>query len=61
MGGAYPKQLLTVVIWADARKTFGFAPEVKYKDKPVCVTGKVDTYKGQPQIVIYSVSQIVEK
>lgn len=61
MGAAYPKQQLTLVIWSNIRKTFAAAPEVAYNGKTVCVTGKIDTYKNQPQIVIYAASQITEK
>ena len=61
MGAAYPKQQLTIVIWSNIRKTFPVAPEQAYNGKTVCVTGKIDTYKNQPQIVIYSAAQISEK
>lgn len=58
MGAAYPNQLLTVVIWGDKRKLFSYAPEVKLKNKNVCVSGKVEIYKGKPQIVIKDVKQL---
>src|SRR6185436_13428013 len=45
VGGNYPNSPLTIVIWSDVRKTFTDKPEEYYKDKEVCVTGKVELYK----------------
>ena len=58
MGAAYPKQLLTVVIWGDKRKLFGYAPEEKLKNKNICVTGKIAVYEGKAQIVISDINQL---
>ena len=60
-GGKYPDAPLTVVIWADARAKFEEKPEVFYKDKDVCISGKISLYKNKPQIVVYNVKQIVVK
>ena len=60
-GAAYPNAPLTVVIWADARAKFKEAPEVFYKDKAVCITGKIILYKEKPEIVVYAETQIVLK
>ena len=60
LGAAYPNQLLTVVIYGEARKLFKEAPEVFFKDKNICVTGKITLYKDKPQIVIYRPEQIIE-
>jgi hypothetical protein len=46
----YPAQIFTVLIWGDSREKFG-APEEKYRDKQVCVTGKITEYRGAPEIV----------
>jgi micrococcal nuclease len=59
VGAAYPNNPLTLVIWADTRATFATAPETMYKDKAICVTGKVELYKDKPQIVIYNKEQVV--
>lgn len=48
----YPNQPLTVVIWGVARSNFPEAPEVAYRNKRICVTGRIDTYRGVPQIVV---------
>jgi len=47
----YPEQVFTVVIWGSDRAKFG-RPEVDYKGKRVCVTGKIESYRGVPQIVL---------
>jgi hypothetical protein len=58
-GGAYPDNPLTVVIWPGVRATFKDKPEEFYKDKQVCITGKVELFKEKPQIVIHGESQLV--
>jgi hypothetical protein len=60
-GDKYPNAPLTVVIWADTRQMFKEKPEVFYKDKEVCITGKISLYKDKPQIVVYSEMQITVK
>lgn len=53
MGGLYPDQLLTLVIWGKDRQPFNGIPEKLYKDQDVCVTGKIEMFKDKPQIVLY--------
>ncbi len=60
-GGAYPDAPLTLLIWADARLQFKNPPEVFYKDKNVCISGKIILYKEKPEIVIYDEKQIAVK
>jgi hypothetical protein len=60
-GANYPNSPLTIVIWSDARQKFKEAPEVFYKDKEVCITGKIILYKEKPEIVVYEEKQIVVK
>ncbi len=57
-GGAYPNAPLTIVIWADAREKFIAPPEVFYKDKEVCITGKIILYKEKPEIIVYEEKQL---
>jgi hypothetical protein len=47
----YPNPIFTVLIWGDSRDKFG-APEEKYRDKQICVTGKIAEYRGAPEIVV---------
>jgi hypothetical protein len=39
----YPNQIFTALIWGENREKFG-TPEEKYRDKQVCVTGKLAEY-----------------
>lgn len=54
-----PNQTFTVVIFGEDRKKFG-EPEVTYKNKNICVTGKIEDYRGSPQIVARDPKQISE-
>lgn len=53
----YPNQIFTTVIWGSDRPKFG-RPEVTYRDKNVCVTGKITSYLGIPEIVSNDPKQI---
>ena len=53
----YPHEIFTVVIWGNDRSKFG-APESKYRDARICVTGKIATYRGKPEIVATEPGQI---
>ncbi len=53
----YPSQIFTILIWGDDRGKFG-SPETQYRDADVCVTGKIATYRGTPEIVATEPSQI---
>jgi hypothetical protein len=48
---AYPSQVFTVLIWGESREKFG-TPEEKYREKQICVTGKITEYRGAPEIVV---------
>lgn len=54
----YPNHIFTVVIWGSNRYKFDMSPESYYKWKNICVTGKIGTYKGTPQIEVVEPSQI---
>ena len=54
----YPNQIFAVVIWGLDRKKFNNPPEVFYKGKTICVTGKIKSYKGRPEIIVNDPSQI---
>src|SRR3989339_715395 len=54
----YPDNVFTAVIWDDDRAQFTDAPEVYYKDKSICVSGTIKTYKGKAEIVVKTPSQI---
>ena len=52
MGAKYPNQQLTIVIWADVRKQFTEAPEVALDGHKICVKGRIEMFRGKPQIVL---------
>ena len=47
----YPSQVFTILIWGDNRAKFGTLEE-KYREKQVCVTGRITEYRGAPEIVV---------
>lgn len=55
----YPDQPFSVVIWESARARFDKPPERQFDGKSVCVTGRIETYRGKPQIVVEDPDQIV--
>jgi DNA/RNA endonuclease YhcR with UshA esterase domain len=56
MGGAYPNQAFTGFIPASAASKFSDARQ--YGGQTVSISGKISLYKGKPEIVINSPSQI---
>lgn len=58
MGAAYPAQPLTVVIWGNNRKAFRPDPEEFYKNKEVCIEGRITTYRDKAQIVVITPAQV---
>ncbi len=53
----HPDQALTIVIWGQDRGVFG-QPELTYAKQDLCITGKIETHKGKPQINARDPSQI---
>ena len=53
----YPNQIFTVLIWGTDRPKFG-DPEELYRNKHICITGKISDYKNVPEIVAYEPTQI---
>ena len=53
----YPDQIFTLVIWGSDRPTFG-RPEEIYRDRNLCVTGKITSYLGIPEIVANNPNQV---
>jgi len=46
----YPKEVFIILIWGSDRAKFG-TPETKTKDATVCVTGKITSYRGKPEVI----------
>ena len=57
----YPQQLFTVVIFEENRSKFTPAPEEQFKEKSICVTGKIEAFRGTPEIVVTDPKQIVRR
>jgi hypothetical protein len=53
----YPKEIFTILIWGSDRGKLG-TPESEYSGLRVCVTGKITTYRGVPEIVAGEREQI---
>jgi len=54
----YPDHAFTAVIWGTARSRFEVPPERLFDAKSVCVTGRIETYRGKPQIVVEDPEQV---
>ena len=55
---AYPNHPFVVVIWGSDRGKFPDKPERHYKGSNVCASGLIESYKGKPQIIARSGSQL---
>ena len=53
----YSDHTFTAFLPAENRSKFG-TPEKEYKDKDICVTGKIEDYHGKPEIVLTNPQQI---
>jgi len=53
----YPHQIFTILIWGADRPKFG-DPERTYRDRKVCVSGKITSHREIPEIVITTPGQI---
>lgn len=53
----YPNTPFTAVVFGKDRINFTYEPELYLKDKMICVRGKVQLFKGKPQIVATSEEQ----
>jgi hypothetical protein len=53
----YPQQIFTILIWGTDRPRFG-NPERTYRNKNVCVSGKIISHHGIPEITINTPEQI---
>jgi DNA/RNA endonuclease YhcR with UshA esterase domain len=59
MGGKYPNQAFTAFIPSSSAGQFS-QPQ-QYEDRTVSVSGKITLYKGKPEIIVTSPSQISAK
>jgi DNA/RNA endonuclease YhcR with UshA esterase domain len=59
MGGKYPNQAFTAFIPSSSAAQFP-QPE-QYEGRTVAVSGKITLYKGKPEIIVNSPSQVTAK
>lgn len=57
-GGRYPNPEFTVVIWDAVRRQFEAPPEDLYRDRRICVRGRIQLHEGTPQIEVESPGQV---
>lgn len=50
--------MFTIVIFEENRSKFTPPPDEQFKDKNICVTGKIDQFRGTPQIVVTERKQV---
>ena len=55
----YPDHIFTAVIWGRDRPQFR-QPEVQYRGKQLCVTGRIKMFRGRPEIIVKEPRQISE-
>jgi len=54
----YPGEAFRVVIWSSDRERFKEPPERTYAAKSVCVSGRIQLYRGVPEIVVHDPAQL---
>lgn len=59
VGGDYPDNPFTLVIYAKDRKKFSYDPTEFLVNKNFCTIGKLVEFKGKPQIVLNSEKDLV--
>jgi hypothetical protein len=59
LGEPYPRQVFTAVIFGSDRAKFG-QPET-LQGRNVCVSGKIELYRGKPEIVLHEAGQLREE
>jgi hypothetical protein len=57
----YPNQIFTILIWGSDRSNFPGAPENYYRSKRICASGKIQQYRGTPEIIVRRANQIREE
>lgn len=59
LGEPYPNQVFTAVIFGSDRAKFG-QPET-LQGKNICVSGKIELYRGKPEIILHDHGQLQEE
>lgn len=54
----FPNSPLTVVIFGKSYANFPGTTTDLYRDKNICVQGKIELYKGKPEIIVEKAAEI---
>jgi len=55
LDAAYPNQIFTILVWGENRESVGPLPS---DGERVCATGRIQEYRGVPEIVVKSKAQL---
>lgn len=58
LGEPHPDQVFTIVIWENDRAAWSHPPEQLYRNRDICVTGRIQLHEGVPQIIAERPDQI---
>lgn len=58
LGRPHPDQPFTAVIWGEDRARWQVPPEERYLTREVCISGRIETHEGEPQIRVHRPGQI---
>ena len=58
LGHAYPNEDFTAVIWGENKAQFGTPEDLE--GHRICVTGAIKLYRGKPEVILESSSQLKE-
>ena len=53
-----PNEMFAVVIWGCDRHKFNNPPEASFRDKRICVTGVIKTYRSRRENIVRDPDQI---
>ena len=59
LGKPYPDHVFTALVWGSNRAAFSYPPE-SLEGEHICVVGVISEYRGKPQIIVASPSQITK-
>jgi hypothetical protein len=54
----HPAEVFRVLIWGSDRDKFKEPPEATFNQKRACVTGRIQLYRGAPEIVVRDPAQL---
>jgi len=58
LGAAYPNQLLTIAVYPSYKTKDIVFPDERFMGGKAVVFGKIEMYKGKPQVVVRSPNQL---